>query len=270
MFGRNNNPFINNPFEYVSGIIKEADCIFFNLETVISQRPISNIYKEDKIFNYQSNGEQLKLLRRITDADIFVSIANNHSLDYGIKGYNLTKKFLKENRFIYVDKDKMKCNNNKICFMNATDHCGCINDKIWKDNLLIIDHNNLSDILEKVRNLSEDGKFIIFSIHWGSNYLTKIPKNLIQTGRKLIDNGVNIVFGHSAHHIPPKVIEFYNNGIIIYGLGDFINDYAISSRFESDKALMCMVDTIDKDVLFIPVKRFFIGNGTSSIPIPIE
>ena len=33
-------------------------------------------------------------------------------------------------------------------------------------------------------------------------------------GKILIDNGVDIIFGHSAHHIPPKIYEYYKNKII--------------------------------------------------------
>lgn len=40
----------------------------------------------------------------------------------------------------------------------------------------------------------------------------------------LIDNAnVDVVHGHSSHH--PKGIEVYRNKPIIYGCGDFINDY---------------------------------------------
>ena len=95
MFGRNNNPFVNNPYTQVQHILKDADSIFFNLETTISNPPLPDSYKVNKVFNYQSNGDQLLSLRKITKKPIFVSITNNHSLDYGVKGHNNTKKFLK-------------------------------------------------------------------------------------------------------------------------------------------------------------------------------
>ena len=31
MFGRNNNPFVTNPFTHIEHILKEADALFFNL-----------------------------------------------------------------------------------------------------------------------------------------------------------------------------------------------------------------------------------------------
>ena len=87
-------------------------------------------------------------------------------------------------------------------------------------------------------------------------------------GKKLIDNGVRIVFGHSAHHIPQPPIQKYKNGLIIYGLGDFINDYSINNNFKSDESLMCQVDTVKSKYKLIPIKRKFFYQ--SSIPIPIN
>ena len=60
---------------------------------------------------------------------------------------------------------------------------------------------------------------------------------------KLIDDaGVDVVHGHSSHH--PKPIEVYKGKLILYGCGDFLNDYeGISGyeRFRSHLVLMYFV-----------------------------
>ncbi|MFO8064024.1 MAG: CapA family protein [Spirochaetota bacterium] len=64
----------------------------------------------------------------------------------------------------------------------------------------------------------------IASIHWGDNWGYKIPSRQQQLAYSLIDRGgASIVHGHSSHH--PKGIEYYHGGLILYGAGDFINDY---------------------------------------------
>ncbi len=74
-----------------------------------------------------------------------------------------------------------------------------------------------------LRNVAGAGLRIV-SIHWGRNWGYAIPPRQQQLGRALIDEaGVTIVHGHSSHH--PKGMEFYNGGLILYGAGDFINDY---------------------------------------------
>ena len=59
----------------------------------------------------------------------------------------------------------------------------------------------------------------------------------------LIDNAaVDIIHGHSSHHI--KGIEIYKGKPVIYGSGDFINDYeGIGGHeyFRGDLSLMYFV-----------------------------
>jgi poly-gamma-glutamate capsule biosynthesis protein CapA/YwtB (metallophosphatase superfamily) len=268
MFGRNNNPFIANPFFYVEEYIKAADIIIFNLETVISNPPLDEKYRVNKVFNYQSNGNQLMTLINLTYKPIIASISNNHSLDYGPQGLLNTKEFLDKIKIKYAIK-KRKLELKNIIFISASDHCGCENINLWKQYIWIIDYTNITPIIQKLKKLKklkklDKNKFIIFSIHWGSNWLDKIPENMTKLGQILIDNGVNIVFGHSAHHIPPIPVKKYKNGLIIYGLGDFINDYSIKDNYKSDEALMCLYDTISNKYNLIPIKREFIQR--SSIP----
>jgi len=267
MFGRNNNPFIEDPFIYVKDIMKRGSHIFLNLETVISNPPLHPDHKVNKVFNYQSTGEQLLSLRKITKKSIFVSVANNHSLDYGPQGHKNTVQFLKRHHFLANSKQKVESNG--IVFLNATDHCGCENPGIWGKHILMIDYDNLQPIFQRISKLKD--KFIVFSIHWGSNYVKgDMPQHIQEFGKALIDHGVNVVFGHSAHHIVKNPVQQYKGGVIIYGLGDFINDYAVDKKYQSDKALICIVHKKGKKLTpeLIKVKRKFVEQG-SSIPIPI-
>ena len=264
MFGRNGNPFSKTPFINVESLFKEASHIFLNLETTISNPLLNDNYKEDKVFNYQSTGEHLLSLKDITKKPIFTAIVNNHTLDYGLKGLENTKKFLRNHKFIHTVKQKAEHNN--VVFLNATDHCGCNDPKFWGENVIMIDYNNLEPIYQKIKNISD--KFIVFSIHWGPNWVKgEMDQKIKNFGRKLIENGVNIVFGHSSHHIVDNPIEEYKGGIIIYGLGDFINDYVIKPQFKSDKALICVINKKGKKLSYetIEVKRNFVKEG-GSIP----
>jgi poly-gamma-glutamate synthesis protein (capsule biosynthesis protein) len=66
--------------------------------------------------------------------------------------------------------------------------------------------------------------FKIFSIHWGPNWGYEISEEERSFAHRLIDEAnIDIVFGHSSHHF--KGIETYKGKLIIYGAGDFINDY---------------------------------------------
>lgn len=68
------------------------------------------------------------------------------------------------------------------------------------------------------------GDLVIASIHWGPNWGHAIPERHRRFAHALIDRaGVDLVHGHSSHH--PKAIEVHHDRAILYGCGDFLNDY---------------------------------------------
>lgn len=84
------------------------------------------------------------------------------------------------------------------------------------------------------------GDRVVVSIHWGGNWGYEIESAQQTFARSLIDElGVDLVHGHSSHH--PRPIEVYNEKLILYGCGDFINDYegiGGSEAYRGDLALM--------------------------------
>jgi poly-gamma-glutamate synthesis protein (capsule biosynthesis protein) len=85
---------------------------------------------------------------------------------------------------------------------------------------------------------------VVASIHWGSNWGYEVPDEQREFAHALIDKaGISILHGHSSHHA--KAIEVYRNRLILYGCGDFLNDYeGIEGyeQFRGDLALMYFAD----------------------------
>src|SRR5258705_11668390 len=108
------------------------------------------------------------------------------------------------------------------------------------------------------------GDLIVVSIHWGSNWGYHIPDEQKILARALIDKaGVSIVHGHSSHH--PRAIEIYRDRLILYGCGDFLNDYEGIRGYEEyrgDLALMYFagVDATSADVVSLEIVPFQIRN----------
>jgi poly-gamma-glutamate synthesis protein (capsule biosynthesis protein) len=64
----------------------------------------------------------------------------------------------------------------------------------------------------------------VVSIHWGENWVARVPAAHRRFARHLIDLGAaDVVYGHSSHH--PLPLEVYRDRLIVYGCGDLINDY---------------------------------------------
>ncbi|KAL3805397.1 hypothetical protein HJC23_009104 [Cyclotella cryptica] len=76
--------------------------------------------------------------------------------------------------------------------------------------------------------LPSSKSLVILSVHWGPNWAYRYSGDNQKFRREFahacIDQcGVDIIYGHSSHHI--RGIEGYNGKLIIYGAGDLINDY---------------------------------------------
>lgn len=101
----------------------------------------------------------------------------------------------------------------------------------------------VSRIAEKVSAIKRSGDIVVASIHWGSNWGYEIPRQQMAFAHALIDEAlVDVIHGHSSHHA--KGIEIYNDRPIIYGCGDFVNDYEGISGYEAyrdDLVLMYLV-----------------------------
>jgi len=95
----------------------------------------------------------------------------------------------------------------------------------------------------RVKSSKQPGDIVVASIHWGSNWGYDVPREQRTFARTLIDEaGVDVVHGHSSHH--PKGIEVYNGRPILYGCGDFLNDYEGidgHEQYRGDLTLMYLV-----------------------------
>ncbi len=128
-----------------------------------------------------------------------------------------------------------------------------------------------ASIATAARAARQPKDLLIASVHWGSNWGYDIPHAQRAFAHALVDGGFNIVHGHSSHHA--KGIEIYRRGLILYGCGDFINDYEGISGYEDfrgDLAVMYMpqLDASDGRLLsldMVPMQiRHFRLNHASS------
>jgi poly-gamma-glutamate synthesis protein (capsule biosynthesis protein) len=94
-------------------------------------------------------------------------------------------------------------------------------------------------VLERVGRVKRARDIVVASIHWGSNWGYQVPPAQQRFAQRLLDGEVDIVHGHSSHHIRP--IEHYRGKLILYGCGDFLDDYegiAGYEEFRDDLTLM--------------------------------
>jgi poly-gamma-glutamate capsule biosynthesis protein CapA/YwtB (metallophosphatase superfamily) len=122
----------------------------------------------------------------------------------------------------------------------------------------------VTHIAEEIERARQPGDAILVSIHWGPNWGYEVPEAERRFAQALIDDaGVSIVHGHSSHHA--KGIEVYRNRLILYGCGDFLNDYEGIRGYEAyrdDLALMyfASIDAASADVVSLEIVPLQIRN----------
>lgn len=230
-----------------------ADLIIGNLEMTITD---SDKLWPDKIFNYKLN-PKYKDVFKVFSKKTIVNTANNHILDFQKKGMLDTFDNLKQLNIDHIGAGThyliakqpilTTVKKIKILVFGASDHydywtAGITTKLKKKEGIHFVDikNNDTQNILKyvkyKINAIEPD--FTIFSCHCGPNTVLKIDKNIQSFAKNLINNGVDIFHGHSAHHIIPY--EIYNSGLIFYSLGDFIDDYEHSGP--NNKQLSYMVE----------------------------
>ena len=85
-------------------------------------------------------------------------------------------------------------------------------------------HRSAKYLADHITSQRQHGDVVVLSIHWGGNWGYRVPTSHRHFAHYLVDRGaVDIVHGHSSHHA--KSLEFYKGKLILYGCGDFVNDY---------------------------------------------
>lgn len=136
-----------------------------------------------------------------------VTLANNHSLDYGQFGYDCTTATLQAAGVPYVEE-----NSSTIV---ATE--GGLTIGLYAAVYYSLD---MEDMISEITALKERGAdVIIFAPHWGAELYYGPNEIQKEFGYAAIDAGANIVFGSHPHVLQP--VEEYNGGVIYYSLGNF-------------------------------------------------
>ena len=227
-----------------------------NLETSLTR---SDDYLPKGI-NYRASPENANCLSAAA-IDCCV-LANNHVLDWGRGGLRETLTTLADLRIKSAGAGRnldearapavfeIPSRGRVLVFSFASPTSGvpadwaAADDAPGVNSLSEISQSRAADVVNEIVRLRKAGDLIVVSIHWGSNWGYDVPSAQRKLAHALIDEGdVAIVHGHSSHHA--KAIEVYRDRLILYGCGDFLNDYEGIRGYEDfrdDLALMYFAD----------------------------
>jgi poly-gamma-glutamate synthesis protein (capsule biosynthesis protein) len=252
-------------FSYIWGDALEElervapDLRIINLETSVTK---SDDYAAGKGINYRMHPENIPCL---TAAKIdYCSLANNHILDWGYAGLTETLATLKQVNISSGGAGQnlqqaaapavmeVEGKGRVIVFSYGSTTSGIPYRWAAAENqpgvnlLTELSDRTVQHIKQKVEAMKQPGDIVVASIHWGSNWGYDVPPEQTAFGHKLIDEaGVDVIHGHSSHHV--KGVELYQGKLIIYGAGDFLNDYEGIGGYESFRADLTLMYFVSVD-----------------------
>ncbi|XP_066912702.1 probable polyglutamine synthesis accessory protein MT0602 [Clytia hemisphaerica] len=242
--------------EQIIQYLKDSTLNIANLECVITGNAtgLQQLQRKPKEFMCKHGGttKQADLLRLLNIG--CCNLANNHILDYGFEGVKETIQYLNELKIKWFGFGKNWEIAWKPRIVKLKSPAGCdlkmaifgIADHFveWKADtgpgINYFDINNFQNteqnfnrarwqeieyIQDEVKKVRSQVDLVTFSVHWGENFQNNVSRSRRDFAHALIDIGVDVVHGHSTHHV--QGIEIYNGKLILYGCGEFINDYDV-------------------------------------------
>lgn len=261
------------------------DARIINLETSVTT---SNDYWLDKGIHYRMHPQNIACL---TAAKIDCCVlANNHVLDWGYAGLTETLGTLSNAHIKTAGAAASlpEAQSPAILAMPTKGSvivisCGTMSSgippewaaKVGKAGVYLLtdlSRKAVEQIAAIVQQSKRPGDIVMLSIHWGGNWGYHIPREHVEFAHKLIDYAqVDILHGHSSHH--PIGLEVYKEKLILYGCGDFLNDYegiGGHEQYRSDLSLMYFVSIapatgklIALEMVPMQIKRFRLNRASA-------
>ena len=190
-------------FQNVRSILEADDATFANFEGTLT----TETARESKEYAFKGDPSYTQIL---TDGSIdVVTLANNHSSDYGAKSLTDTEEALDTAGVDYCIGDKIavkEVNGIPTAFIGIY----VLNDGMAREE----------QVKQTIAAAKQQGaKLVIVAFHWGTEKATEPDETQKSLAHTAIDCGADLVVGHHPHVL--QAIEYYKGKYIAYSLGNF-------------------------------------------------
>ncbi len=263
MLGRNSGEILRRrPPEYVWGdtlsLLREADAVLMNLECVVARDETGEPWPR-KIFHFKAPPKALEALRAAHVTA--VTLANNHTLDYGAAALEEMLGLLEETGIPAAGAGRtpeearrtvtLQVRGLQIGLINCTD-----NEPGWEARAgspgvyyvpVDLRDERARTLLDMVQAARAGHDLVIVAAHWGPNMAAEPLPHHAPFARALADAGADLFIGTSAHVV--QGIELYRPAgrpgrvvPICYDLGDYVDDYAVDPDRRNDRSFLLVCD----------------------------
>ena len=218
------------PFLKIKPHLQEADLLFGNLESIISD-------KGTRVGSTYSFRAEPEAIRGLTYAGFdVVSVANNHIFDYGREAMEDSFLRLKNSGIAYTGGGFTEgeaysplfreIKGTKIAFLAYTN----LASSYWtaqeeRSGIALLEEERMKKDIKKA---SQQADLVVVSLHYGQEYSSEPNDFQVDITQAAIEAGAHLVVGHHPHVVQP--VEKYQQGYIAYSLGNFIFDQSFSEE----------------------------------------
>lgn len=216
------------PLSAVDELLKRADVTVGNLES-----PLSSGGSQDADKDVTFRGDPRGIESLSNSGFDFLSLGNNHVLDYGAAALADTVSALDANSIGHAgagaDKDAawkpavVERDGASVAFLSfshilppgfvaTSSHAGLAQGR-----------NNMDAVVAAIKTAKAENDYVIVSFHWGVEYQDDANGDQVRDAHKAIDAGADMVMSHHPHVI--QAVEYYKGRLIAYSLGDFVFDH---------------------------------------------
>lgn len=242
-------------FSGLETLFATDDMTLVNFEGTLTEETT----KKEKKFNFKGPAEYTDILT--LGSVEAVTVANNHTLDYGTKGRDDTIANLENAGITVSGNGKLAIFEKDGVKVGMTGYCFPYND-------------GKKDITKDVKALRDMGcQIVIASFHWGSEYREDFTGEQRSIGRAAIKAGADIVVGHHPHIV--QGIESYEDSYILYSVGNLVFGGNVDPD-DRDAYAARVTFTVHEDyaeapeVTIVPLRLTALKDGTDYRPVIAE
>lgn len=211
------------PFAEIAPMLRAADITLVNLEAPLTK---GGTEFKGKKFRFRVSPVAAKALR--SAGITTVTLANNHSMDFGAQGLRDTITTLSQTGIGHIGAGMTLAEARKALIYDIRGtkvailgYSLTLPQEFWATQ----HQAGTAPLLEKlvqadIAAAQKQAEIIIVTVHWGEEGTTRLRPYQTRLAHMIIDAGADAVIGHHPHVL--QGIETYKKGIIFYSLGNFV------------------------------------------------
>ncbi len=209
------------PFRLIEDTLWEHEYVIGNFEAAV---PTVHAQTPDLTFQFSVASDYLTGLQLAGFTHL--SLANNHTFDYGVDDFEHTRTALRNEGLVTFGHPNQATAEESVTSINTT--IGEVALLSFND---IYEESNRTQAIATLSQFATTTIKQIVYVHWGSEYQLTHSRSQQLFAEDLIDAGADLIIGHHPHVV--QDIDIYQGVPIVYSLGNFVFDQYFSDEVQT-------------------------------------